>query len=185
MVGPRPTLQGGQIHITVVTPDKVDEAAKVIRVHEIHNETLCSITSYIDGSPVSQAAGDGNEGQHPYDTSPYAQEHQNEARSSAIGGTIIIEIHNETRLIENRYFTSRSKNAADATAGADTAKKRKATSVKVKKGSASAPKKARLAIEAAKPPSASSISAAAREARQQRRSAGQTSGEESVVGGLP
>lgn len=59
-----------------------------MQVHEIHNETLCSVTSYLDGSPVEQGAG-GNEGQHPYDTSPHAQEHQNEARSSVIGGTIV------------------------------------------------------------------------------------------------
>lgn len=61
-------------------------------MHEIHNETLCSVTSYLDGSPVGQSEGGkegGNEGQHPYDNSPHAQENQNEARSSAVGGTIV------------------------------------------------------------------------------------------------
>lgn len=66
------------------------------QVHEIHNETLCSVTSYLDGTPLGQegaAGAGGNEGQHPYDTSPHAQENQNEARSSAIGGTIVSHLN--------------------------------------------------------------------------------------------
>lgn len=131
----------------------------VLQVHEIHNETLCSVTSYLDGTPLGQdgagaAGAGGNEGQHPYDTSPHAQENQNEARSSAIGGTIVcplsvclderlalmpllcgpfqvIEIHNETRLIENRYFSSKSSRTADEPVSS---KRKQPSSVKVKKG---------------------------------------------------
>lgn len=55
--------------------------------------------------------------------------------------------------------------------------------VQCQKKAVAPPKKARLAIEAAKPSTTSS--AAARAVRQQRRSAPITSGEESVVGGLP
>lgn len=46
----------------------------------------------------------------------------------------MIEIHNETRLIENRYFTSRSKAAAETRVPEAAKKRKQPSSVKVKKG---------------------------------------------------
>jgi hypothetical protein len=51
---------------------------------------MCSVTSHLDGKPVEEGQGAGGDSeQHPYDTSPNAQEHQNEARNSVTGGTIV------------------------------------------------------------------------------------------------
>ena len=98
-------VHGGEIRIQIFAPHTTavcqlapyepqstecasQENEKIIRVSEVHNETQTSV--YGSQGEVQQ--------QHAYDTSPHAGEHHAQARSTLIGGTIIIEVHNETSL---------------------------------------------------------------------------------------